>query len=81
MLLSGLHPDRTARLDKVEDLAFSGHEHIARQIIKLKRELGSLRRVIMPQRDIIGRLARREFGAIGQDECSDATRRILSQFG
>ena len=55
------------RLDKVEDLAFSGHEHIARQIIKLKRELGTLRRVIMPQRDVIGRLARREFSAIGDE--------------
>ena len=55
------------RLDKVEDLAFSGHEHIARQIIKLKRELGMLRRVIMPQRDVIGRLARREFSAIGDE--------------
>jgi magnesium transporter len=55
------------RLDKVEDLAFSGHEHIARQIIKLKRELGTLRRVIMPQRDVIGRLARREFNAIGDE--------------
>ena len=67
-----------ARLDKVEDLAFSGHEHIARQIIKLKRELGSLRRVIMPQRDVIGRLARREFGAIG-DEMAYRFRDVYDQ--
>ena len=52
------------RLDKLESLAFGGQENIVRQVIKLKRELGMLRRVIMPQRDVIGRLARREFGAI-----------------
>lgn len=53
-----------ARLDKLEDLAFTGQEPLARQVIKLKRELGTLRRVIMPQREVIGRLARREFSAI-----------------
>ena len=56
-----------ARLDKLEDLAFTGHEHIVRQIIRLKRELGTLRRVIMPQRDVIGRLARREFPSISDE--------------
>ena len=56
-----------ARLDKLENLAFTGHEHIVQQIIKLKRELGTLRRVIMPQRDVIGRLARREFSAISDE--------------
>ena len=56
-----------SRLDKLEDLAFTGHEQIVRQIIKLKRELGTLRRVIMPQRDVIGRLARREFSAISDE--------------
>jgi magnesium transporter len=55
------------RLDKLEDLAFKGQEHIVRQIIKLKRELGLLRRVILPQRDVIGRLARREFTAISDE--------------
>jgi magnesium transporter len=55
------------RLDKLENLAFTGHEHIVRQIIRLKRELGALRRVIMPQRDVMGRLARREFPAISDE--------------
>jgi len=55
------------RLDKLESLAFTGHEQIVRQIIRLKRELGMLRRVIMPQRDVIGRLARREFTAISDE--------------
>ncbi|MGH9238820.1 MAG: magnesium/cobalt transporter CorA [Vicinamibacterales bacterium] len=55
------------RLNKLEDTAFSGHAHIVRQIIKLKRELGVLRRVIIPQRDVVGRLARREFAAISDE--------------
>jgi len=55
------------RLDKLETLAFTGHEQIVPQIIRLKRELGTLRRVIMPQRDVIGRLARREFAAISDE--------------
>ena len=56
-----------SRLDKLESLAFTGQEHIVRQIIRLKRELGALRRVIMPQRDVMGRLARREFPAISDE--------------
>ena len=55
------------RLNKLEDTAFAGHEHIVRQIIKLKRELGALRRVLIPQRDVVGRLARREFTAISDE--------------
>ena len=55
------------RLDKLENQAFSGHEQIVRQVIKLKRELSTLRRVILPQRDVIGRLARREFAAISDE--------------
>ncbi len=56
-----------ARLDKLEGLAFSGQDSTVRQIIRLKRELGMLRRVIMPPRDAIGRLARREFSAISDE--------------
>ena len=59
--------DFESRLDKLENTAFTGQEQIVRQVIKLKRELGQLRRVIMPQRDIIGRLARREFSAISDE--------------
>lgn len=55
------------RLDKLEDLVFQGQEPIVRQIIKLKRELGLLRRILLPQRDVIGRLARREFAAISDE--------------
>ena len=56
-----------ARLDKLEHLAFGGHYDIVRHVIKLKRELSMLRRVILPQRDVIGRLARREFPAISDE--------------
>ena len=55
------------RLNKLEDTAFSGQDQIVRQIIKLKRELGALRRVIVPQRDVVARLARREFPAISDE--------------
>jgi magnesium transporter len=56
-----------SRLDKLENHAFTGHEHIVRQVLRLKRELSTLRRVITPQRDVIGRLARREFAAISDE--------------
>ena len=55
------------RLDKLEQQAFAGNEQTVRQVIKLKRELSSLRRVITPQRDVLGRLARREFAAISDE--------------
>ena len=55
------------RLNKLEDTAFGGQDHIVRQIIRLKRELGVLRRIIVPQRDVVGRLARREFAAISDE--------------
>jgi magnesium transporter len=36
----------------------------AGEILALKRDIGSLRRVTLPQRDAVGRLARREFATI-----------------
>jgi magnesium transporter len=35
--------------------------------MKLKREVSSMRRVLIPQRDAIGRLARREFAMISDE--------------
>ncbi len=32
-----------------------------RDILDAKREVSALRRIVIPQRDVIGRLARREF--------------------
>jgi magnesium transporter len=37
-----------------------------RDILELKRDVSSLRRVTVPQRDVVGRLARREFSEIDQ---------------
>ena len=56
--------DRIARL---EELAFKGEQHMVRKVLKMKRDLSHLRRVLIPQRDAIGRLARREFGEISDE--------------
>jgi magnesium transporter len=55
------------RIGKLEEQAFVGHERLARQVMKLKREVSSMRRVMVPQRDAIGRLARREFPMISDE--------------
>jgi magnesium transporter len=52
------------RISTLEEHAFSGKEHLGRQLLKLKRELATMRRILVPQRDAVGRLARREFPAI-----------------
>ncbi len=38
-----------------------------RRILELKRDLASLRRIVVPQRDAVGRLARREFVQINDE--------------
>ena len=57
----------TDRLDKLETEVF---EHpspeLARQIIEFKTDVSSLRRVVLPQRDAVARLARREFPVINE---------------
>lgn len=57
------------RLDDIEDsiLESAASRDTTRRILELKREVAALRRVILPQRDVIGRLARREFGLIGDE--------------
>ena len=55
------------RIDELEEEAFAGQSDWSRQVLKLKRELASMRRVLMPQRDVIGRLARREFPVISDE--------------
>ena len=55
------------RLDQLETEVFnSGHRQLARRIIEFKRDISSLRRVVQPQRDVVGRLGRREFGIISE---------------
>lgn len=54
-----------ARLDALEDRVFEHpRENPVREILTLKRDISSLRRVALPQRDAVGRLARREFAQI-----------------
>ena len=56
------------RIDRMEhEAALGGREAIVRQILSLKRDLSSLRRVVIPQRDSVGRLARREFPIISNE--------------
>ena len=55
------------RIERLEEQAFAGHERLVRQILKVKRELAMMRRVIVPQRDAIGRLARREFTIVSDE--------------
>jgi magnesium transporter len=55
------------RLDRLEKEIFQRPDpHLARRILDFKRDVASLRRVVLPQRDAVGRLARREFPVIGE---------------
>jgi len=55
------------RIDHLEEEAFTGQRELARRMLKLRHELAEMRRVLMPQRDVLGRLARREFSAISDE--------------
>jgi magnesium transporter len=55
------------RITTLEEQAFQAQESLVRQVLKLKRDLASMRRVLIPQRDAIGRLARREFPQISDE--------------
>jgi magnesium transporter len=51
-----------ARMEVLEDRVFENpRDNPVRDILALKHDVSSLRRVALPQRDAIGRLARREF--------------------
>lgn len=56
------------RIDKLEKSVFERPTpQLIRQILNEKRDVSSLRRVLTPQRDVIARLARREFVDISTD--------------
>jgi magnesium transporter len=63
-------PDVDAFEDRIETLERQVFERPAanplREILRLKADLASLRRVALPQRDAVGRLARREFPQISE---------------
>jgi len=53
------------RLDTLETEVFEKpNPKLARQILDFKRDVASLRKVVLPERDAVGRLARREFPLI-----------------
>jgi magnesium transporter len=56
-----------ARIDKLEDEASAGREVLAKRVIRVRHELTRARRILVPQRDAIGRLARREFPGISDE--------------
>jgi magnesium transporter len=56
-----------SRIETLEDEALLAEERMVRQVLALRRELAFMRHVLTPQRDVIGRLARREFAAIGDE--------------
>jgi magnesium transporter len=55
------------RIETLEERAMAGRSQLVAQVLKLKRELATMRRVLIPQRDAIGRLARREFPMISDE--------------
>jgi len=55
------------RIGRLEEATFEGREDIVRNLLGLKRDLAALRRVLVPQRDALGRLARREFPVISDE--------------
>ena len=55
------------RLDRLEKEVFEQpRAQLARRILDFKRDVASLRRVVNPQRDVVARLARREFPFISE---------------
>jgi magnesium transporter len=55
------------RVETLEERALAGRSQLVAQVMKVKRELAQMRRVLIPQRDAIGRLARREFPMISDE--------------
>jgi magnesium transporter len=55
------------RLDNLETEIFERPDaRLAREILDFKADVSSLRRIVLPQRDLVGRLARREFPLISE---------------
>lgn len=68
------------RLDAVEKRVIEEPtESLTGDILNVKHDVTSLRRIVVPQRDVVGRLARREFEMIGQ-EMAYRFRDIYDQF-
>ena len=68
------------RLDEIEEHVIqTPTESMTGDILAVKRDITTLRRIVVPQRDVVGRLARREFDLIGQ-EMAYRFRDVYDQF-
>ena len=68
------------RLDEIEEHVIEKPtESMVGDILAVKRDITTLRRIVVPQRDVVGRLARREFDLIGQ-EMAYRFRDVYDQF-
>ena len=68
------------RLDEIEKCVIEAPtESLTGDILAIKHDVTSLRRIVIPQRDVVGRLARREFDLIGQ-EMAYRFRDVYDQF-
>lgn len=69
-LVDNYRPEVDELENRLDELEVEVFEHpdpdLLRAIIALKRDVGSLRRVTVPQRDVVGRLARREFEIVAE---------------
>ena len=70
MMVDGYQPEvekLSERLEQLEHQVFDEpNTNLVKPILSLKRDVASLRRVVLPQRDVVSRLARREFAAISE---------------
>jgi magnesium transporter len=68
------------RLDEIEEHVIEQpRDSMTGDILAVKRDITMLRRIVLPQRDVVGRLARREFDLIGQ-EMAYRFRDVYDQF-
>jgi magnesium transporter len=56
-----------SRIERLEEEALVSDDRVVRQVLAIRRDLALMRRILIPQRDAVGRLARREFAAIGDE--------------
>ena len=69
-----------SRLDEIEQVVIeTPAQSMTGDILAVKRDITTLRRIVVPQRDVVGRLARREFDLIGQ-EMAYRFRDVYDQF-
>jgi magnesium transporter len=68
------------RLDEIESQVIGDpSDMLLGDILAIKKDVSTLRRIVIPQRDVVGRLARREFDLISQ-EMAYRFRDVYDQF-